>query len=495
MTTHTIKQTATGMDGFETVIGLEIHAQIISQSKMFSTAPTQVFGQEPNSCVVFLDIAMPGMLPTLNKECVDQAIRLGLAIDGHINTTSIMDRKHYFYPDNPAGYQISQYRYPLVENGILEIQPKNCPQKTIRIQRIHIEQDAGKSLHDQDPTSSYVDYNRAGIGLMEIVTHPDLSSADEVVDYVKRIRTLMKAIGVCHGDMEKGQLRIDANVSVRRPGEPLGTRVEIKNMNSTRFLHQAINYEVQRQIHTLKQGDVLCQETRTFDTVTGTTKTMRTKETADDYCYFPDPDLYPIVLDPHHIEELKKHLPETPAQKKRRYIDHYKLTDYDADVLTQEQEVSEFFTTVMSCVQDNSLAKPVVNWIMGDLFALYNKAELIFSDQKIPAQTLATLIQRIHDGTISNLAAKDVLNSLFEKGGDVDQTIEELGLQQENNQEIVNQWIVNVMTREPEKVQEYRQGKDKLLGYFVGQVMKESQGSANPKMLNDLVRQKLGEED
>jgi aspartyl-tRNA(Asn)/glutamyl-tRNA(Gln) amidotransferase subunit B len=476
---------------FETVIGLEIHAQIVSQSKLFSGSPSQVFGKDPNSCVSFLDIAMPGMLPTLNQECVDQAIRLGLAINGTIRLVSHMDRKHYFYPDSPAGYQISQYQHPVVEDGELAIQGPEHTWKTIRIQRIHIEQDAGKTIHDRDPHQSYVDFNRAGVGLMEIVTHPDLSSPEEVIDYVKRVRCLMRYLGVCHGDMEKGQLRVDANVSVRKPGEPLGTRVELKNMNSLKFLQNALYYEIDRQIQELSQGRQLIQETRTYDVASGKTRTMRTKEIADDYFYFPDPDLLPIVLSTDHVNALAKALPETPWAKHARFVNSYGLSDYDANLLVEDMDVAAFFEETVTHLSDPAWAKLAANWILGEFFGMLKRTQTGFLQSRITTKHLAELVTCVATKQLSNLLAKEVFSFMFETGHAPTVIMDQKGLTQVSDQSQVQTWISCVLQREKDNLAAYLSGKDKLFAFFVGQVMKESKGKANPQFIQELLEKSL----
>jgi len=480
-----------GSAAFETVIGLEVHAQIVSQSKLFSGSSSQAFAQEPNTCVSFLDVAMPGMLPTLNQECVDQAIRLGLAISGTISLVSVMDRKHYFYPDNPAGYQISQYQKPVVQDGVLQILSGEKAWKTIRIQRIHIEQDAGKSMHDQDPQKSYVDFNRAGVGLMEIVSHPDLSSPEEVIDYIKRLRCLMRYLGVCHGDMEKGQLRVDANVSVRRPGEDLGTRVELKNMNSLRFLHSALNYEITRQIGEIEHGGRVIQETRTYDPASGKTRPMRTKEVADDYFYFPDPDLTPIVIASDHVQTIASSLPETPWAKHARFVQVYGLSEYDADLLVEDMDVSHFFEEVVSFLSDPAWAKLTANWILGEFFATLNRTNTSFSHTQITPEHMAALVQAVANKKLSNLLAKEVFGIMFETGEHPENIMEQRGLVQVSNQEDVQNWICTVLNREKDNVAAYLSGKDKLFPFFVGQVMKESKGKANPQAIQELLAESL----
>jgi aspartyl-tRNA(Asn)/glutamyl-tRNA(Gln) amidotransferase subunit B len=477
--------------GFEAVIGLEIHAQIVSHTKLFSSAPSQVFGQEANACVSFVDAAFPGMLPVINEACVYQAVKLGLALKGAIRLTSVMERKHYFYPDNPAGYQISQYKSPLVEGGGVSIKDKEGKEKMIRLQRIHIEQDAGKSLHDQDPRLSYVDFNRVGIGLMEIVSHPDLSTPEEVAQYVKQVRCVMRYLGVCHGDMEKGQMRVDVNVSVRHPGEALGTRVEIKNMNSLRFLQQALSYEINRQIEEHEAGRPLKQETRTFDVAGGITRPIRSKEADTDYFYFPDPDLLPLVISEEKVQQIVADLIETPWDKSKRFMSAYHLSSYDAELLTEDLEVATFFEHVVSLLPSVELCKIAANWIAGELFALLKRKELSFANCPITPQSFAELVLCLSRKELSNLLGKDVLALMFETGQSPVTLMHDRGLIQVSDQGQVQSWVRAVLDREAVKVQEYLSGKEKLFAYLVGQVMKESKGKGNPQLIQDLLRQEL----
>jgi aspartyl-tRNA(Asn)/glutamyl-tRNA(Gln) amidotransferase subunit B len=477
--------------GFEAVIGLEIHAQIASHTKLFSSAPSQVFGQEANACVSFVDAAFPGMLPVINEACVYQAVKLGLALKGAIRLTSVMERKHYFYPDNPAGYQISQYKSPLVEGGAVPVKDNEGKEKMIRLQRIHIEQDAGKSLHDQDPRLSYVDFNRVGIGLMEIVSHPDLSTPEEVAQYVKQVRCVMRYLGVCHGDMEKGQMRVDVNVSVRHPGEALGTRVEIKNMNSLRFLQQALSYEIDRQIQEHEAGRSFKQETRTFDVAAGITRAIRSKEADTDYFYFPDPDLLPLVISEEKVQQIVADLIETPWDKSKRFMSAYHLSSYDAELLTEDLEVATFFEHVVSLLPSVELCKIAANWIAGELFALLKRKELSSADCPITPQDFAELVLCLSRKELSNLLGKDVLALMCETGQNPLTLMRERGLIQVSDQGQVQSWVLAVLDREAVKVQEYLSGKEKLFAYLVGQVMKESKGKGNPQLIQDLLRQEL----
>ena len=474
-------------NGFEVVVGLEIHAQIFSQSKMFSDAPSHVFGRDPNTCVSFVDVAFPGMLPVLNEACVHQAIQLGLGTKGTINTHSIMERKHYFYPDNPSGYQISQYRNPLVSGGEMTIKDADGRNKVIRLNRIHIEQDAGKSLHDQDPHVSCIDMNRAGVGLMEIVSEPDLSTPDEVIRYVKAFRCLMRHFGVCHGDMERGNLRVDANISIRRPGHSLGTRVELKNMNSLRFLHTALNYEIERQIHCVEQGQAIVQETRMFDVKTGKTLTMRAKEGDTDYFYFPDPDLPELVIAQDVIQKIAHSLPETPHDKRCRFVRDYSMSEYDAELLVEDLGVAGFFEEALGHIKEKGAGKMLANLIIGDLFAALNKNNTSLQECRISSAHLAQLADILSRKDLSNLLGKEVFAVMFDTGQDPFVIMKERTLIQVSDEGSLNAWIQEVLDREKRKVNEYLGGKDKLLGYFVGQVMKASSGKANPQKIQDLL--------
>ena len=476
---------------WQAVIGLEVHAQILSQTKLFSQAPGFVFGQEPNSSVSFVDVAFPGMLPVLNETCIHQAIRLGLAVKGKVCLHSVFERKHYFYPDNPAGYQISQYRFPLIEGGCIPITDSSGKKKEIRLQRIHVEQDAGKSLHDQDPHCSYVDFNRAGVGLMEIVSHADLSSPEEVVEYVKQLRRVLRALGVCGADMEKGQLRVDANISVHQIGEPWGIRVELKNMNSFRFLQQAIRYEIHRQILALEHGETLRQETRGFHVDQGVTYTMREKETDTDYFYFPDPDLPALVLTQDQVDAIAFALPEVPWDKRDRFIREYGLSLGDAEILSEDVETADFFQQTIAHLPSVSLCPRVAHWMVGDLFALLNRHDQSLGQCQIKPQSLAKLILCMEDKKVSGSLAKEVLAEMFQSGQDPMAIIEERGWTQVSDLDPILAWIRTVLKREESQVEQYLAGKEKILTYLVGQVMKESKGKSNPGLVQTLLRQEL----
>ncbi len=482
------KNLITGSTGkWEVVIGLEVHAQIKSASKLFSGSSTG-FGAEPNTQVSFVDSAMPGMLPVINPFCVEQGIRSGIAIGATVNPRSVFDRKNYFYADLPQGYQISQFRHPIVSEGEIFI---DMPygRKRIGVERIHLEQDAGKSMHDQSPTESFIDLNRSGVGLMEIVSKPDLSSADEAGEYIKKLRQILRYIGACDGDMEKGSLRCDANVSVRRVGEEkLGTRNEIKNLNSIRFIIAAINYEAARQIELIEGGGVVEQATRLYDTDSGVTKVMRTKEDAHDYRYFPDPDLYPLVIEQSRIDEIRASMPELPDVKLARYTGQLGLSAYDAEVLTAERDISDFFEEVFAACKDAKLAS---NWLSAELFGRLNKAGLDVTSSPVSAKNLAALILLIKDDTISGKIAKDVLDEMFASGKAPDAIVEEKGLKQVTDTSEIERIIDGILADNQPSVAEYKSGKTKLFGFFVGQVMKLSAGKANPNIVNDLLRKKL----
>jgi aspartyl-tRNA(Asn)/glutamyl-tRNA(Gln) amidotransferase subunit B len=470
---------------WEVVIGLEVHAQIISNTKLFSGAPTG-FGAEPNAQVSFVDAAFPGMLPVLNRVCVEQAVRTGLGLNAEINLTSVFERKNYFYQDLPAGYQISQYLHPIVGKGQLKIELADGETKMIGITRLHLEQDAGKSLHDQHPNRTYIDLNRAGVALMEIVSEPDIRSPEEAGAYVRKLRSILRYIGSCDGNMEQGNLRCDVNISVRRPGAELGTRCEIKNVNSVRFVMQAIDYEVQRQIEIIESGGSIVQETRLFDPTLGTTRTMRTKEDAHDYRYFPDPDLLPLRLTEDFVAQQKAKLPELPDQKKERFIKQYNLPSYDADFLTAERELANFYEEAAKDV-DGKLA---ANWVMGDFSAAMNKSGGLDKVQ-VTAKSLNALVKLIGNGTISGRMAKDVFIDMLETGKDPESIVNEKGMVQVSDTASIEKLIDDVLAQNQDKVAEYRSGKDKLFGFFVGQTMKASQGKANPQLLNELLLKKL----
>jgi aspartyl-tRNA(Asn)/glutamyl-tRNA(Gln) amidotransferase subunit B len=472
---------------YEIVVGCEIHAQIASNSKLFSRAATQ-FGAPQNSQVSLVDAAMPGMLPTLNEECVRQAIKTGLGINAQINLVSTFDRKNYFYPDLPQGYQISQFFQPIVGEGAVEITLENGTKKTVRIERIHLEQDAGKSIHDQHPTLTMIDLNRSGIALMEIVSKPDMNSPFEASEYVKTIRTLLRALNTSDGDMEKGNLRCDANVSVRKVGEEkLGTRCEIKNLNSMRNIARAIEFEAARQVEILENGGKIDQETRLFDAVNGETRTMRSKEDAMDYRYFPDPDLPPLVLSQQYVEEIRKSLPELPAAKKARYILKFGISEYDAGVLTADAEISAYFETL---IQKHE-AKLCVTWLTVELFGRMNKLGISFENLKVSAPNLIELLNLIKSGEISGKIAKDVLDLMIESGDEAAKIVEAKGFKQVSDFSAIEKIIDEVLAKNADSLEQYRAGKDKLFGFFVGQIMKESKGQANPNVVNDLLKKKL----
>jgi aspartyl-tRNA(Asn)/glutamyl-tRNA(Gln) amidotransferase subunit B len=472
---------------WELVIGLEVHAQIASNSKLFSGSATE-FGADPNTQVSTVDAAMPGMLPVLNAYCIEQAVRTGLGINAQINLTSVFDRKNYFYADLPQGYQISQFLDPIVGKGSLTLDMPDGITREIGITRIHVEQDAGKSLHDQNPRSTYIDLNRSGIALMEIVSEPDIRSAEEAGEYVKKLRTILRYLGTCDGDMEKGSLRCDANVSVRRSSsDPFGTRCEIKNINSFRNIIRAIEYEAQRQVDILEEGGVIHQETRLFDASSGTTRTMRTKEDAHDYRYFPDPDLLPLVLEQSFVDSIKATLPELPDQKKNRYIQDMGLSPYDAKVLVADQETAEFFEKV-AAKNDPKLA---ANWITAELFGRLNKAGLTINESPVTPEKLSGMLSLISDNTISGKIAKQVFDIMFETGKDAGVIVEEEGLRQVTDTGAIEQVIDDVLAANPDKLAEYRSGKDKLFGFFIGQIMKASGGKANPDMVNEILKKKL----
>ncbi len=471
---------------WEIVIGLEIHAQVTSNSKLFSGAATQ-FGAAPNTQVSLVDAAMPGMLPVINEICVAQAVRTGLALGAKINLHSVFARKNYFYPDLPAGYQISQYEEPIVGEGEAIIDLPGDVTKTVGIERLHLEQDAGKSMHDQHPTRSYIDLNRAGVALMEIVSRPDMRSAEEAAAYVTKMRSILRYVGSCDGNMQEGSMRCDVNVSVRRPGAELGTRCEIKNVNSIRFLRQAIEYEARRQIEVIEDGGTIPQQTRLFDAGKGETRSMRSKEEAHDYRYFPDPDLLPLTLTPEFIEAQRLALPELPDARKARLVAEYGLSTYDAGVLVAERETAGFFEEVAR----GRDAKLVANWVMSELFGRLNKAGKDLMESPVSAKSLGGLIDLIADNTISGPIAKKVFDEMFETGREAADIVEEKGLRQVTDTGAIEPIIDQVMAENADKVAEYRSGKDKLFGFFVGQVMRASQGKANPAMVNDLLRKKL----
>ncbi|MFD1705003.1 Asp-tRNA(Asn)/Glu-tRNA(Gln) amidotransferase subunit GatB [Methylopila henanensis] len=471
---------------WEVIVGLEIHAQVTSEAKLFSGASTG-FGAPPNSHVSLVDAAMPGMLPTLNRECVRQAIRSGLAIEAEINLNSTFDRKNYFYPDLPQGYQISQYKSPIVGEGVVKVDMGDGETIAVGVERIHLEQDAGKSIHDLDPRSSFVDLNRSGVALMEIVSKPDLRSSEEAKAYVTKLRTILRYIGACDGDMDKGNLRADVNVSVRKPGQPFGTRCEIKNVNSIRFIGQAIEVEARRQIEILEDGGVIDQETRLFDPNKGETRSMRSKEEAHDYRYFPDPDLLPLTVEQAEVDELRAALPELPDAKKARFIADYGVTPYDAMVLTLERESADFFEAVAKA-GDPKLA---ANWTINELFGRLNKEGLAIEASPVSAAQLGGLIGLISENVISGKIAKDLFEILWTEGGDPRELVESRGLKQVTDTGAIEKVCDEVIAANPDKVEQAR-AKPTLIGWFVGQVMKASGGKANPQAVNEILKRKLG---
>ena len=470
---------------WEVVIGIEVHAQIVSNSKLFSSASTK-FGGEHNTQVSFVDAGMPGMLPVINWVCVEQAIRTGLGLNAKINNYSIFDRKNYFYPDLPQGYQISQFKQPIVGEGSVTIDIDDKKSKTIRIERLHLEQDAGKSLHDQHPEFSFVDLNRSGVALMEIVSMPDISSADEAQSYIKKLRSIMRYLGTCDGNMEEGSLRADINVSVRKPGDELGTRCEIKNVNSIKFIGQAIDYEARRQIELIEDSKTIDQETRLFDPKKGETRSMRSKEEAHDYRYFPDPDLLPLSFSENIIEEIKSELPELPDDKKERFQKEYSLSPYDSNILVSEIEIADFFEAVTKG-RDPKIA---ANWITGEFFAAMNKLGFNIVDSPITIDNLSKLIKLIEENIISTRIAKDVFEIMLKNNEDPEEIVEREGLKQVSDSGELEKIIDNIIANNPDQVEAVKL-KPKLIGWFVGQVMKETNGKANPKLVNDLLNDKL----
>ena len=471
---------------YEVVIGLEVHAQVLSESKLFSSAPTK-FGAEPNTQVSLVDAAFPGMLPVINEFCIKQAVKTGIGLNAKINKKSIFDRKNYFYADLPQGYQISQYKNPIVGEGSIVLD-LTTGEKIVGIERLHLEQDAGKSIHDIDPQNTLVDLNRSGVALMEIVSKPDLRSLEEVNAYIKKIRSIMRYLGTCDGNMQEGSLRADVNVSVRKKGQKgFGTRCEIKNVNSIKFMQMAIDYEANRQVDVIEEGGTIDQETRLFDIKKNETRSMRSKEDAHDYRYFPDPDLLPLELSDKFINDLKKNIPELPDEKKKRFIEKFKLSPYEANILVSDIETSKYFEEVI----EKSDVKLSTNWITGELFALLNEKNLEISQNPISAKNLSKLINLIKDGTISGKIAKSVFEIMADEGKDPQIIVEEKGLKQQSDPKEIEKLIDKVITDNPDKVKEYKSGKDKLFGFFVGQVMKVSGGKANPQLVNEILKKKL----
>jgi aspartyl-tRNA(Asn)/glutamyl-tRNA(Gln) amidotransferase subunit B len=476
---------------WEMVIGLEIHAQVTSKAKLFSGAST-AFGGAPNTHVSLVDAAMPGMLPVINEECVRQAVRTGLGLNAQINLRSTFDRKNYFYPDLPQGYQISQYKSPIVGEGEVTIELPNGDTATVGIERLHLEQDAGKLVHDRNPSSTAVDLNRSGVALMEIVSKPDMRSSEQAQAYVSKLRTILRYLGTCDGDMEKGNLRADCNVSVRRPGEPFGTRCEIKNVNSIRFIGQAIDYEARRQINLLEDGGTIEQETRLYDPNKGETRSMRSKEEAHDYRYFPDPDLLPLEFSEAFVAELKAGLPELPDQKRARFVSAFGLSDYDAAVLVAERESAEFYEAVLDGLKDKARdGKLAANWVINELFGRLNKEGQDIAASPVSAVQMAAIVDLIGEGIISGKIAKDLFEIVWLEGGDPRVLVDERGMKQVTDMGAIEKVVDDIIAANPDKVAQ-AQAKPALIGWFVGQVMKSSGGKANPQAVNDVLKRKLG---
>ncbi|MCC7305646.1 MAG: Asp-tRNA(Asn)/Glu-tRNA(Gln) amidotransferase subunit GatB [Alphaproteobacteria bacterium] len=471
---------------WEVVIGMEVHAQVIAKSKLFSGASAE-FGGAPNDHVSLVDAAMPGMLPVLNEYCVEQAVRTGLGLNAAINKTSVFERKNYFYADLPQGYQISQYLHPIVGKGEIEIDLPDGSVKTIGITRLHLEQDAGKSLHDQHPTKSYVDLNRSGCALMEIVSEPDIRSPDEAAAYLSKLRMILRYLGTCDGNMEEGSMRADVNISVRKAGAPLGTRCEIKNVNSVKAVQQAIEYEAARQVEIIEGGGRIDQETRLWNPDKGVTKSMRSKEEAHDYRYFPDPDLLPLHVADDWIKSIKETLPELPDQKKHRFMKDFSLSAYDASVLIAEKIRADYFEIIAK----GRDAKLAANWTINELLGVLTKNGKTLAESPIKAEQLGSLIDLITDNTISGKIAKDVFAIMYETGKDPGSIVEEKGLKQVTDTGAIEKIVDEVIAENPDNVAAYRSGKDKLVGFFVGQVMKKTGGKANPAAVNDLLKKKL----
>ena len=471
---------------YEVIIGLEVHAQVTSNSKLFSSSSTK-FGAEPNTQVSLVDAAFPGMLPVINEFCVKQAIKTGIGLKAQINKRSVFDRKNYFYADLPQGYQISQFKHPIIGEGTVVLDMPNGP-KEVGIERLHLEQDAGKSIHDIDPQNTMVDLNRSGVALMEIVSKPDLRSPEEVNVYIKKLRSIMRYLGTCDGNMQEGSLRADVNVSVRIKGtDKLGTRCEIKNVNSIKFMQMAINYEANRQVDLIEEGKSIDQETRLFDTKKNETRSMRSKEDAHDYRYFPDPDLLPLEVTDDFVEQIKSEIPELPDEKKKRFIEKFKLSPYEATILVSDIETSKYFEEVV----ENSDVKLATNWITGELFAVLNNKNLEISESPISSKNLSKLINLIKDETISGKIAKTIFELMMDTDKDPQKIVEEKNLKQQSDPKALEILIDKVIIDNPEKVKEYKSGKEKLFGFFVGQVMVASKGKANPQLVNDILKKKL----
>jgi aspartyl-tRNA(Asn)/glutamyl-tRNA(Gln) amidotransferase subunit B len=488
-TPHKLIKGSTG--DWEVVIGMEVHAQVTSNAKLFSGAST-AFGGEPNSHVSLVDAAMPGMLPVINEECVRQAVRTGLGLNAQINLRSVFDRKNYFYPDLPQGYQISQYKSPIVGEGEVQLELDGGRTASVGIERLHLEQDAGKSLHDQSPTMSFVDLNRSGVALMEIVSKPDIRDAEQAKAYVTKVRSILRYLGTCDGDMEKGSLRADVNVSVRKPGGPLGTRCEIKNMNSITFIGQAIEYEARRQIEIIEEGGSIEQETRLYDPNKGETRSMRSKEEAHDYRYFPDPDLLPLEFSQNFVDVLKADLPELPDQKKARFIAELALSPYDAGVLVAERESADFYETVLGKLANQARdGKVAANWVINELFGRLNKEGRDITGSPVSAEQLGAIVDLIGEGTISGKIAKDLFEIVWQEGGDPRELVETRGMKQVTDLSAIEKVVDDIVAANPDKVAQAK-AKPAAIQWFVGQVMKATQGKADPKAVNELLKSKLG---
>jgi aspartyl-tRNA(Asn)/glutamyl-tRNA(Gln) amidotransferase subunit B len=476
---------------WEVVIGMEIHAQVTSKSKLFSGAST-AFGGEPNSHVSLLDAGMPGMLPVINEECVRQAVRTGLGLNARINLRSVFDRKNYFYPDLPQGYQISQYQSPIVGEGEVTVELDGGRTATIGIERLHLEQDPGKMLHDRSPTMSYIDFNRSGVALMEIVSKPDIRDAEQAKAYVTKLRSILRYLGTCDGDMEKGSLRADVNVSVRKPGGPLGTRCEIKNLNSINFIGQAVEHEARRQIEIIEDGGTIAQETRLFDPNKGETRSLRSKEEAHDYRYFPDPDLLPLEFSHAFVDALKADLPELPDQKRSRFVADFGLSPYDAGVLVAERESADFYESVLSALADRARdGKVAANWVINELFGRLNKEGRAVADSPVSTKQLSGIVDLIGEGTISGKIAKDLFEIVWQEGGDPRALVESRGMKQVTDLSAIEKVVDGIISANPDKVEQAR-AKPAAVQWFVGQVMKSTGGKADPKAVNALLKSKLG---
>lgn len=482
--------TATGE--WEVVIGLEVHAQVISESKLFSDASTK-FGEAPNENVSFVDAAFPGALPVINSFCIDQAIKTGIGINGKINRISFFDRKNYFYADLPSGYQITQFNKPIVSGGYIDIERSDGKVKRINIDRIHMEQDAGKSIHDQSPSKTYIDLNRAGIALMEIVTRPDMRTSEEVSIFLRKLRAILRYLKTCDGNMDEGSLRADVNISVHRPNTPFGTRVEVKNVNSIKFIAIAINFEIERQIAIIESGGYIEQETRLFDCSSGRTHIMRSKEDAQDYRYFPEPDLPPLILEESRIEKIKKTIPELPDEIMERLQRDWDIPHYDASLISSEIELADFYERALASISnpDKDFAKMLANWMIGDLFALLNKNGNNINESNVSPENLAELVKLIKTNVISGKIAKDVLEKIWDTKKSASIIVKECGMEQITSVDEIKKSLESVLLANADKVSEYKNGKEKLFGFFIGQAMKKTEGKANPKILNNILRDLL----